>query len=135
MDDLYEGWTGLATAEERVREWLLTPLADRREAVYHRYDWEVGAFAEPHTVPPADVLILEGVGSGCVRHAEQTTLLVWVEAGQELRLQRGLERDGAALEGHWRRWLVEERRFHDHDRTRSRADVLVDGETADIAVR
>ncbi|MDX6326924.1 MAG: hypothetical protein QOK15_3278 [Nocardioidaceae bacterium] len=133
MDDLYEGWTGLSSAEERVREWLVDPLSDGREAAYRRYDWDSGAYAERHTVPPVDVLVLEGVGSGCIDHADRTTLLLWVEAPTELRLERGLERDGVALEDHFRRWMVEEERFHAQDRTRERADVRVDGATGQLA--
>jgi uridine kinase len=132
MDDLYQGWTGLSAAERRVEEWLLAPLAAGREAVYRRYDWQEGGYAEPHTVPAVDVLILEGVGSGCAGHADRTTLLVWVEAPAELRLRRGLERDGPALQDHWRRWMVVEADFHEQDRTRGRADVRVDGESGAI---
>jgi energy-coupling factor transporter ATP-binding protein EcfA2 len=132
MDDLYDGWSGLATVEDRVRRWLIEPLGAGRSAVYRRYDWADAAYAERHTVPVVDALVLEGVGSGCARHAEQTTLLVWVEAPRELRLRRGLERDGAALEGHWRDFLVQEAAFHEQDRTRSRADVLVDGTSGRI---
>ena len=129
MDDLYEGWTGLDTAEERVQEWLVEPLRDGREAAFRRYDWHTGQYAEWHVLPPVDVLVLEGVGSGCARHADHTSLLVWVEAPAELRLERGLARDGAALEDHWRRWMVEEDRFHRADRTRDRSDVVVAGTT------
>lgn len=132
MDDLYEGWSGLDGVEDRVQCWLLGPLGEARAAEYRRYDWEAGAFAEAHTVPPVDVLVLEGVGSGCARHAERTALLVWVEAPAALRLQRGLERDGPAMQDHWRRWMVEETRLHDQDRTRIRADVVVDGTTGRI---
>jgi uridine kinase len=132
MDDLYEGWSGLDGAEDRVREWLVEPLAEGREAAYRRFDWETGAYAERHVVPSVDVLILEGVASGSAGHADRTTLLVWVEAPSELRLARGLERDGAELQDHWRRWMVDEARFHAVDRTRSRADVVVDGATGRI---
>jgi cytidylate kinase len=72
------------------------------------------------------------VASGSAGHADRTTLLVWVEAPSELRLARGLERDGAELQDHWRRWMVDEARFHAVDRTRSRADVVVDGATGRI---
>ena len=115
--------------EDRVEEWLLQPLGAGREGVYRRYDWHQAAYAERHTVPRVDVLLLEGVASGCVRHADRTTLLVWVEAPPDLRMRRGLDRDGPELQEHWRRWMLDEDRFHEQDRTRARADLLVDGTT------
>ena len=45
-------------------------------------------------MPPAPLLVLEGVGSGSRSHAGLITALVWVEVPAGLRLQRGLARDG-----------------------------------------
>ena len=54
-------------------------------------------------------------------------MLVWVEVDDDLRLARGLERDGAAMEPHWRSSWPTSRQLFARDRTRERADVLVDG--------
>ena len=45
-------------------------------------------------MPVAPWLVVEGVGSGDPVVADRVTVLVWVEADDELRLARGLERDG-----------------------------------------
>jgi uridine kinase len=127
VDDLLEGWDGLDAVGESAHRLLVEPWAEGRVGGYRRYDWHLGTFAEHHEVPPADVAVLEGVGSGSPGYARLVTLLVWVEAPEELRLARGLERDGEELMPHWRRWLVAERQLHARERTRERADVVVDG--------
>jgi uridine kinase len=127
VDDLLDGWDDLDAVGSSVQRLLVEPWARGRAGGYRRYDWHQAAFAEHHEVPPADVLVLEGVGSGHPGYADLVTLLVWVEAPEELRLARGLERDGADLEPQWRRWLAAERRLHARERTRERADVVVDG--------
>jgi uridine kinase len=127
LDDLLEGWDGIDTVGRSAHRLLVEPWAEGRVGGYQRYDWHLAAFAEHHEEPPPDVAILEGVGSGSLVFADLVTLLVWVEAPEELRLARGLERDGAELMPQWRQWLVAERRLHARERTRERADVVVDG--------
>ena len=126
MDDLYDGWDGLPRLTEQL-DTLLLPLAGGSPGSYRRYDWERGAYAETVTVAPVPLLVLEGVGSGSLPHAGRCTVLVWVEAPDDVRLDRGLARDGAALEPQWRRWMGDEAAHLAEHRTRERADVLVDG--------
>jgi uridine kinase len=126
MDDLYEGWDGLAEVGRQLAG-LLRPLAERLPGSYRRYDWDTASFAETVTVEPVDLLVLEGVGSGCRMHDDLIGLLVWVEAPYELRMRRGIERDGEAFAPHWRAWAEAEQRLFAHHRTRERADVVIDG--------
>jgi hypothetical protein len=127
MDDLYAGWT-LTGSVARLSAGVLRPLADGVPGAYHRYDWGAGRFDPgPVPVPAAPVLVVEGCGSGARALAPWTTLLVWVEAPSALRLERGLARDGAALEGHWRRWQRTEAAAFVAEDTRARARLRVDG--------
>ncbi len=126
MDDLYDGWGGLPRLGDQL-EALLRPLARDRPGCYRRYDWHAGRYAETLTVPPGPLLVLEGVGSGSRTHADLTTALAWVSAPADLRLRRGLERDGAALADRWRQWMADETAHFDLDGTRGRAHLLVDG--------
>jgi uridine kinase len=85
-------------------------------------------------VPVADALVVEGVGAAQRDVDAVVTLRVWVEAPWELRLRRGVERDGEALRGRWVRWQQDEAAHFERERTRDRADVLVDG-TGETAAR
>lgn len=135
LDDVYDGWGGLATVGVTLLEDVVRPLAERRPATYRRYDWHAGRYAETRPVDPADLVVLDGVGSGHLGFADLVTLLVWVEAPSDVRLRRGLARDGADLEPQWTTWQTAEVRLHQEEDTRRRADVLVDGVTGDVVAR
>ena len=128
LDDLYEGWDGLDHGlVDRLEEQVLAPLADGRPARYQRYDWEAAAFAEWVDVPLPETLVLEGCGSAARPIARRAGLVVFVEVPADLRLERGLARDGVAMRDHWLRWMGLEAVHHAAERTRERADVVVDG--------
>jgi uridine kinase len=127
MDDLYEGWRGLASALPRVARDLVEPLRAGRAGSYRRYDWLAARFAETHLIEPVDLLVLEGVGSGGSAYADAITTLVWVEVPRELRLARGIARDGEQVREHWLTWMEDEDRVHAQEHTRDRADILIDG--------
>ena len=124
MDDLFEGWDGLPHVDAQLGA-LLQPLAQGRPGSYRRYDWVAGAFAETVTVPPAPLLVLEGVGSGSLVAAPLTTVLVWVEAAHGVRMRRGIERDGDAFAPYWEAWAAAETEHFARHRTRERADLVV----------
>ena len=52
--------------------------------------------------------------------------MIYVEAPDDLRLARGLARDGEEARAHWLGWMADELRLAERDRTRERADVVVD---------
>jgi uridine kinase len=128
MDDLYAGWTGLGDdVWRRLREQVLDPLAAGRPGRYHRYDWHAGQFAEWEDVPPAPVLVVEGVGAAARPVEPFASLRVWVEVPPDLRLRRGIARDGEHLRDEWLAWAEREQAHFAADGTSARADVLVDG--------
>lgn len=126
LDDLYPGWSGLAGIDGQLGD-LLLPLAEGEPGSYRRYDWLAGEFAETVVVDPAPLLVLEGVGSGASRFAALQTVLVWVEAPHDLRRQRGIDRDGEAFASHWEQWARDEASLFARERTRERADRVLDG--------
>lgn len=127
LDDLYEGWSGLAGVWGRVEQQLLVPLAAGRSARYQRYDWVAGEFADWVEVPVPEVLVLEGCGSAPRAVDDRAVLRVFVEAPREVRLTRGQARDGEHMRAQWLAWMVEEAAEHAREDTRARADLVVDG--------
>lgn len=126
-DDLLAGWGGLDGLADTIAEDLVGPLLRGGPGSFRRYDWVRDEFAERHRVDPVDTLVLEGVGSWAAAYAETVTTLVWVDAPRDLRLRRGLERDGPTMEPQWRAWFEAEERVFRREGTRAHADVLVDG--------
>lgn len=123
MDDLYDGWSGLPRLGPHLAG-ILEPLARGAAGSYRRYDWSLGRYAETVTVPPVDLLVLEGVGSGLAQYAPLRTALVWVEAEEATRLARWRARDGAAVEPFIEPWCAAEAAYFARERTRAAADLI-----------
>ncbi|MGA8994749.1 MAG: 4-amino-4-deoxy-L-arabinose transferase [Nocardioidaceae bacterium] len=127
MDDLFHGWHGVDAGIATLTESVLAPVRRGEPGRYRRWDWHRDGFAEERLVHPVAVLVVEGVGSGALAHAAAITCLAWVDAPSRTRLERGLARDGEALREHWLAFRAEESARFARERTRERADVVVDG--------
>ncbi|TGO05812.1 hypothetical protein SERN_0004 [Serinibacter arcticus] len=125
MDDLYEGWGGLLEAGTEVVR-VVEQLERSGTATYRRWDWESSARAETVHVPRSDVVVVEGCGSAPPRVDGVAALVVWITAPDELRLARGLERDGEGMRDDWRAFMADERALRERDATDERADVVLD---------
>jgi uridine kinase len=127
MDNMYAGWAGLEEGMVTVASSVVAPLRAGQPGRYRRYDWHRSRFAEERVVPPCDVLVIEGVGSGGAAYDDAITCLVWVDTPSDVRLARGLARDGEGVREHWLAWSAREEEMLARERTRARADVVVDG--------
>jgi uridine kinase len=130
-DDLLDGWEDQFTFWERLEERVLGPLRRGETAFYQRYRWDLGAFDPvPVRLDPAPVVILEGVSSARKVIRPDLSLIVFVDAPPELRLERALARDGddsLAFRAYLERWRLAENRHFAADRTRQHADLVIDG--------
>jgi uridine kinase len=135
MDDLYEGWAQAlgAPLAARIEAWLLVPWAAGLPGRHPRFDWSLGRYSEWVTVPVAPVVVLEGCGSGSTLIRERSSLVIWVEAPLEVRLRRGLDRDGASLAPRWRAWQAHEDAHFAADGTRAASAVIVDGVSGQVS--
>jgi uridine kinase len=127
LDHLYEGWSGLDGVGDRLDAWVMTPLRNGLPGQHLVYDWHRGAYAEWREVPLAPALIIEGVGAGQGRFHDAAVLRIWIEAPEELRRDRTLEREGPALQTALTEWWPREERHFAAENTRARADLVVDG--------
>ncbi|HEY0536607.1 MAG TPA: hypothetical protein VGD29_33910 [Actinoplanes sp.] len=130
-DDLLDGWEDQFTFWGRLEERVLGPLRRGETAFYQRYRWDLGAFDPvPVRLDPAPVVILEGVSSARKVIRPDLSLIVFVDAPPELRLERALARDGddsLAFRAYLERWRLAENRHFAADRTRQHADLVIDG--------
>jgi hypothetical protein len=125
MDDLYPGWDGLRAATERLHAWVVQPLRSDRPARYRRWDWAASRYAEWVQLPPSEVIVVEGCGSGALPAGGALSALVWVEAEEPVRKARGVARD-PGYAPFWDRWAAQERALYAADGTRARADLVID---------
>jgi uridine kinase len=130
MDDLYPGWGGLTQAVADLHNHVLAPLSRGEQATYRRWDWERDQYAERHRLPATGLLLVEGVGSGAQPGWQLESALIWLEADRAERFRRGIERDGKSYLSHWHRWEEGEQSLFAEDRTRSRADLIINTSSA-----
>jgi uridine kinase len=118
----------------RFEREVLSPLVAGQDAVYQVRDWvgdEFGnAVADWKTTRWAPLVILEGISCSRGVAAELLAYRIWVDAPAPLRLERGVARDGETHRVLWTDWQVREERFFAEDGTRTRADLIVDGNSS-----
>ncbi len=74
-----------------------------------------------------DLLVLDGVGTGHPSLAPYRATLVWVEARDaDLRMARGLARDGEAMRPEWEQFMLDEADDFARNDTAASADLRVD---------
>jgi hypothetical protein len=122
-----------ATGEPDVEWWprlereVIVPLSAGEPARYRRWDWQAKRLAEWHTVEAMPAVVIEGVSSARRAAADRLTCAIWIDAPAELRLQRGLERDGRDARPSWDAWMAEEDAHFAEDGTRARCELVIDG--------
>jgi uridine kinase len=127
MDEIYPGWDGLAASALLLHRDVVVPLARGGNARYRRWDWARDEPGEEVVLAPPPVLVVEGAGCGARIVAAHAVLLLWIDAPRDERFRRGIARDGETYRPHWERWAAQEDGHHAAERTRSRADVRLDG--------
>ena len=130
MDD-FVSWVDLVGWWPRFEAQVLNPLLSRGDAHYQVRDWENDEFGTSlngwKTVECSPVVVLEGLTCTRAAAAERLAYRIWVEAPDEVRLRRGLERDGETHRELWLDSMTTEREFFTEDATRIRADLRVNG--------
>ncbi|MEV0256748.1 hypothetical protein AB0H82_21125 [Streptomyces sp. NPDC050732] len=111
---------------ERLWRQVLGPLSRGETAHYATYDWNERRFGpadEP--LPPAPVVIVEGVGAGRRALRPHLAAVLWMDVPHEEAWQRGRRRDGPVQSDFWDGWEPEERRHFTEDPSRPFAHFLV----------
>lgn len=124
MDDLYAGWGGLPGVGRELHEQVVRPLADGVRPRVRPWDWHADRRAPARALPPAAVLLVEGVGCWSTSVARWVSLLVWVQMPTEQRRRRALARDGDGFAPHWDAWAADEERVHRREGTRAHAHIV-----------
>lgn len=112
-------WTG------RLLREVVEPLGRGESAHYRPYDWRLRDFGPARALPPAPVILVEGVGAGRRTLRPQLAGLLWMEMPDEDAWARGRLRDGSAQSDFWAGWVPAERRHFAEDPSEPFADLLV----------
>ncbi|MFI9806762.1 uridine kinase [Streptomyces sp. NPDC052301] len=110
---------------ERLTSQVIAPLARGECAHYSPYDWRARSFGAPRPLPPAPVVLVEGVGAGRRALRPHLAGLLWMELPRDESWSRGRRRDGAEQREFWEGWVRAERAHFAFDPSRPHADLLV----------
>ncbi|MEH7414989.1 AAA family ATPase [Neobacillus drentensis] len=110
----------------RILKQVIEPISQEKPARYQRYDWKKDQLVEWHDVPIGNIVIIEGVYSSRNELASYYDFTVWVDCPREIRLARGLERDGENARDIWEKnWMIAEDLYVKEHRPQNRADLVV----------
>lgn len=127
MDELYAGWDGLEAGVRQATR-IVEAVAVRRPVTYAPWNWHRSDRGDAVEVPPRPTLIIEGVGAGAGPLRARASLVVWMDADEDVRKGRALDRDGDSFAPHWQSWAAQEHTHFLRERTRERSDVQIDTE-------
>jgi uridine kinase len=121
-------WNGSAFELDRLRTEVVDVLLAGRTAHPAEWDWHAGAPRPGRAIPPTGVVVIEGV---CALHAmfrDDLDVRVWVDAPYDVRLERGVARDGEAARSTWTDvWMPNEEAYVRRDDPVRCAHLVVDG--------
>jgi uridine kinase len=113
---------------ERLAREVVEPLVRGETAQFASFDWDARAPGASRTVAPHGIVIVEGV---CALHRslrDAYAVRVWVDAPYDLRLERGVARDGEVARSTWvEMWMPSEERYVERDDPIPSAHLIVDG--------
>jgi len=111
MEDLYEGWNGLAQGAEYLQRVVLLPLMSNKTASWQEYNWELGERERWREFSGGTPLIIEGCGSLNRYTNTVSNISVWLDVPEEIRRARWVERDGHAFDEYFDSWAAQELDF------------------------
>ena len=123
--DDFASWDNPLDWWPRLLKEVLEPLARGETARYRRTNWGDDKYEEWGQVAPSEFVILEGVSASREAFRPFLTYSIWVDAPPDLRLARGLERDGEEARAQWEEWMAEEDRYVERERPQDRADLVL----------
>ncbi len=125
--DDFASWDNPVNWWPELIELALKPLAAGQPAEYQPTkcgDEE----KDPMVVRPSGTVVLEGVTASRRAFRPYLSYAIWIEADRELRLRRGIDRDGEEARAQWKRWMEEEDRYIATERPAEHADIVLPGD-------
>ncbi len=112
----------------RLLKEVIEPIRQNKTGYYQRYDWNRDELIDPSKVSVGGIVIIEGVYSLRNELIDHYDCSIWVECPRELRLARGLDRDGVNARSMWvNNWMVSEDLYTREHKPFDKADFIING--------
>lgn len=126
MDDLYNGWD--APFDHHLSDALVTACTSHQNLKRYSlsfFDWIKGQYRPAQEIPPAELLILEGVGSSQTAVRGFLACSIWIDIDANQGLQRVLARDGDAISEQMQMWLEKQGQHFLENQSEKNADFVL----------
>ena len=123
MDNIFEGWDGLALGSDYMVRFILQPLARRETASWQDWSWVKNQRSSWREFSGGTPLIVEGCGSLTERSKEHADISIWLEASEEVRRKRWIQRERHLDKFDF--WAAQELDFYAREKSQSLADLVV----------
>jgi uridine kinase len=125
--DDFASWDNPVDWWPDVIEKVLMPLTAGRPARYTPTNWG-GLERDEVVVEPSDFVLLEGVTASREAFRPYLAHSIWIETPRDVRLRRGLQRDGEDARMDWERWMAGEDAYVAREQPAERADIVLPGD-------
>jgi uridine kinase len=123
MDNIFEGWDGLALGSDYMVRFILQPLARRETASWQDWSWVKNQRSSWREFSGGTPLIVEGCGSLTERSKEHADISIWLEASEETRRERWIQRERHLEKFDF--WAAQELDFYAREKSQSLANLVI----------
>jgi uridine kinase len=123
MDNIFEGWEGLSLGSDYLVRFILNPLSRRETASWQDWSWVKNERSSWREFSGGTPLIVEGCGSLTERSKEHADISIWLEASEETRRERWLNRERHLDKFDF--WAAQELDFYAREKSQSLADLVI----------
>lgn len=123
MDNIFEGWDGLALGSDYMVRFILEPLARQETASWQDWSWVKNQRSSWREFSGGTPLIVEGCGALTERSKAHANLSLWLEASEEVRRERWIQRERHLDKFDF--WAAQELDFYAREKSQSLADLVV----------
>ena len=123
MDNIFEGWDGLALGSDYMVRFILQPLARKETASWQDWSWVKNQRSSWREFSGGTPLIVEGCGSLTERSKEHADISIWLEASEETRRERWIQRERHLEKFDF--WAAQELDFYAREKSQSLADLVI----------
>ena len=126
MDDLYNGWDKALSVElTEVLSYIAQAHSQSQPISLSKFNWADSTFSPAEAIDDAQLIILEGVGSGQSAIREYLSALIWIDIDESKGLSRVLERDGEGIRNQMQKWLMTQEQHFALEKTENAADFVL----------
>ena len=123
MDNIFEGWDGLALGSDYMVRFILQPLARQETASWQDWSWVKNQRSSWREFSGGTPLIVEGCGSLTERSKEHADFSIRLEASEETRRARWIQRERHLDKFDF--WAAQELDFYSREKSQSLADLVI----------